>query len=193
MSSALSTRTSLFDDVVHGEEWVDERERGAGSLGCGGDADRLRGGGVYVVGDGRACARLVACGGDGGGMRVRGVFGCDVRVVFVATTIADRAGGEIDGEGMGAAAGAGKVVGGAGECEGERVRDGNGRGGEADRVVGGGGHEIASDRAAGGVDDRLAGVEGSVGGGRYRDWETDRKSTRLNSSHSAKSRMPSSA
>ena len=30
-------------------------------------------------------------------------------------------------------------------------------------------------------------------GGSYRDWETDRKSTRLNSSHSAKSRMPSSA
>ena len=29
--------------------------------------------------------------------------------------------------------------------------------------------------------------------GHYRDWETDRKSTRLNSSHSAKSRMPSSA
>ena len=29
--------------------------------------------------------------------------------------------------------------------------------------------------------------------GFYRDWETDRKSTRLNSSHSAKSRMPSSA
>ena len=29
--------------------------------------------------------------------------------------------------------------------------------------------------------------------GYYRDWETDRKSTRLNSSHSAKSRMPSSA
>ena len=29
--------------------------------------------------------------------------------------------------------------------------------------------------------------------GKYRDWETDRKSTRLNSSHSAKSRMPSSA
>ena len=27
----------------------------------------------------------------------------------------------------------------------------------------------------------------------YRDWETDRKSTRLNSSHSAKSRMSSSA
>ena len=34
-------------------------------------------------------------------------------------------------------------------------------------------------------------VTGRVG--RYRDWETDRKSTRLNSSHSAKSRMPSSA
>ena len=31
------------------------------------------------------------------------------------------------------------------------------------------------------------------GTGGYRDWETDRKSTRLNSSHSAKSRMPSSA
>ena len=28
---------------------------------------------------------------------------------------------------------------------------------------------------------------------KYRDWETDRKSTRLNSSHSAKYRMPSSA
>ena len=32
-----------------------------------------------------------------------------------------------------------------------------------------------------------------VDGESYRDWETDRKSTRLNSSHSAKSRMPSSA
>ena len=28
---------------------------------------------------------------------------------------------------------------------------------------------------------------------RYRDWETDRKSTRLNSSHSGESRMPSAA
>ena len=28
---------------------------------------------------------------------------------------------------------------------------------------------------------------------KYRDWETDRKSTRLNSSHSGESRMPSSA
>ena len=30
-------------------------------------------------------------------------------------------------------------------------------------------------------------------GGLYRDWETDRKSTRLNSSHRSLSRMPSSA
>ena len=29
--------------------------------------------------------------------------------------------------------------------------------------------------------------------GPYRDWETDRKSTRLNSSHRSLSRMPSSA
>ena len=29
--------------------------------------------------------------------------------------------------------------------------------------------------------------------GEYRDWETDRKSTRLNSSHITRSRMPSSA
>ena len=33
----------------------------------------------------------------------------------------------------------------------------------------------------------------NIGEPGYRDWETDRKSTRLNSSHSAKSRMPSSA
>ena len=30
-------------------------------------------------------------------------------------------------------------------------------------------------------------------GAPYRDWETDRKSTRLNSSHITRSRMPSSA
>ena len=30
-------------------------------------------------------------------------------------------------------------------------------------------------------------------GSDYRDWETDRKSTRLNSSHITRSRMPSSA
>ena len=40
---------------------------------------------------------------------------------------------------------------------------------------------------AGKIASRKTGVD------RYRDWETDRKSTRLNSSHSAKSRMPSSA
>ena len=34
---------------------------------------------------------------------------------------------------------------------------------------------------------------GAISATTYRDWETDRKSTRLNSSHSAKSRMPSSA
>ena len=85
-------------------------------------------------------------------------------MVLVAAAIADRAGGEIDGERVGTAAGAGEVVGGAGECEGKRVRDGDGRSGKADRVVGGGGHEVACDRAAGGVDDRLAGVEGGVGG-----------------------------
>ena len=36
-------------------------------------------------------------------------------------------------------------------------------------------------------------IEGFINSTPYRDWETDRKSTRLNSSHSAKSRMPSSA
>ena len=35
--------------------------------------------------------------------------------------------------------------------------------------------------------------EAAIVASEYRDWETDRKSTRLNSSHSAKSRMPSSA
>ena len=34
---------------------------------------------------------------------------------------------------------------------------------------------------------------GMTGYGAYRDWETDRKSTRLNSSHRSLSRMPSSA
>ena len=45
VSSVLSTRTSLLDDVVHGEEGVDEREGRAGALGCGRDADGLR---VYI-------------------------------------------------------------------------------------------------------------------------------------------------
>ena len=37
-----------------------------------------------------------------------------------------------------------------------------------------------------------AGSLSTIAGG-YRDWETDRKSTRLNSSHSGEYRMPSSA
>ena len=40
---------------------------------------------------------------------------------------------------------------------------------------------------------RVRTVAKQINPSRYRDWETDRKSTRLNSSHSAKSRMPSSA
>ena len=36
-------------------------------------------------------------------------------------------------------------------------------------------------------------LEKEFGNGEYRDWETDRKSTRLNSSHRSLSRMPSSA
>ena len=44
------------------------------------------------------------------------------------------------------------------------------------------------------IDDYTFSVYGQTAiTGPYRDWETDRKSTRLNSSHSAKSRMPSSA
>ena len=84
---------------------------------------------VYVVGDRRTRASLVACCRNRGRVGMWGVFCGDVRVVLVAAAIADRAGGEIDGDGMGAAAGAGKVVGGAGECEGERVRGGGGGGG----------------------------------------------------------------
>ena len=41
--------------------------------------------------------------------------------------------------------------------------------------------------------DMVLGVSRTLLSRSYRDWETDRKSTRLNSSHSAKSRMPSSA
>ena len=43
------------------------------------------------------------------------------------------------------------------------------------------------------VREAIAGTMVAVNTVCYRDWETDRKSTRLNSSHSAKSRMPSSA
>ena len=38
--------------------------------------------------------------------------------------------------------------------------------------------------------DKIATINQTSG---YRDWETDRKSTRLNSSHITRSRMPSSA
>ena len=41
-------------------------------------------------------------------------------------------------------------------------------------------------------DTRMTSMKGVFSGG-YRDWETDRKSTRLNSSHRSLSRMPSSA
>ena len=41
--------------------------------------------------------------------------------------------------------------------------------------------------------DKIRSMNDEELGKSYRDWETDRKSTRLNSSHSAKSRMPSSA
>ena len=40
---------------------------------------------------------------------------------------------------------------------------------------------------------RVYGDAKVLGNARYRDWETDRKSTRLNSSHITRSRMPSSA
>ena len=43
------------------------------------------------------------------------------------------------------------------------------------------------------TDRRTKSTGSRYSGQEYRDWETDRKSTRLNSSHSAKSRMPSSA
>ena len=41
--------------------------------------------------------------------------------------------------------------------------------------------------------DDLARLSTKTRTGPYRDWETDRKSTRLNSSHRSLSRMPSSA
>ena len=42
-------------------------------------------------------------------------------------------------------------------------------------------------------DGSVVGTRDMMANLRYRDWETDRKSTRLNSSHSGESRMPSSA
>ena len=50
--------------------------------------------------------------------------------------------------------------------------------------------------AIAGVGSLIGGLFGSSGfrdAAAYRDWETDRKSTRLNSSHRSLSRMPSSA
>ena len=43
------------------------------------------------------------------------------------------------------------------------------------------------------IDPQIIGHCGLTDSEGYRDWETDRKSTRLNSSHSGESRMPSSA
>ena len=48
---------------------------------------------------------------------------------------------------------------------------------------------IEMDSTYGSIHKFLYGVVGK----KYRDWETDRKSTRLNSSHITRSRMPSSA
>ena len=48
--------------------------------------------------------------------------------------------------------------------------------------------KINNDKKAGKLDENLKLEECE-----YRDWETDRKSTRLNSSHITRSRMPSSA
>ena len=39
----------------------------------------------------------------------------------------------------------------------------------------------------------ITAIANAIDDGAYRDWETDRKSTRLNSSHHSLSRMPSSA
>ena len=50
-----------------------------------------------------------------------------------------------------------------------------------------------SNKIASGTADALMSATNMAYYTSYRDWETDRKSTRLNSSHSAKSRMPSSA
>ena len=66
-----------------------------------------------------------------------------------------------------------------------------------DYWIGGSSISLAADmlklRYANYPKDYFTGVLPSSQYGVYRDWETDRKSTRLNSSHSAKSRMPSSA
>ena len=64
--------------------------------------------------------------------------------------------------------------------------------------------DVATGGLASGVGSFISGLFGGGGIGfhdqkklmekqKYRDWETDRKSTRLNSSHITRSRMPSSA
>ena len=53
-------------------------------------------------------------------------------------------------------------------------------------------YERARKRTAKAIN-RIRGIADKDSGTEYRDWETDRKSTRLNSSHSGESRMPSSA
>ena len=100
----ISRKAERANDFVFNHIFKNVRIKkgdGAGALGGGGDPDGLGGGGVYIVRDGRTRTSLVACGRDRGRVGVRGVFGCDVGVVLVAAAIADRAGGEIDGEGMG--------------------------------------------------------------------------------------------
>ena len=73
------------------------------------------------------------------------------------------------------------------------------RGGSASGAATGAVSGAASGAMLGSVVPGLGTAVGAVGGaiigglGGYRDWETDRKSTRLNSSHITRSRMPSSA
>ena len=62
-----------------------------------------------------------------------------------------------------------------------------------DYSFGGAPFRLVKSTALGSAGAGAAGGAAAGGVPGYRDWETDRKSTRLNSSHSAKSRMPSSA
>ena len=54
-------------------------------------------------------------------------------------------------------------------------------------------YEFASGAYPGAINIDLDELQSRVNELGYRDWETDRKSTRLNSSHRSLSRMPSSA
>ena len=53
-------------------------------------------------------------------------------------------------------------------------------------------YDISTDQLLSAIEDDSL-LENLIPPPEYRDWETDRKSTRLNSSHSGESRMPSSA